>query len=304
MTSVNELKKDVNTNHVLDNGNNENLSEGESLEKGEFIEADSPYVTSDYQERLENRKERLENYSKKAAKQSLEAYSRGHDMAKIIPFGQPILVGHHSEKRDRNYRAKFVKQFDKSLELGKKAEYFENKAASVGTGGVASNDPEAVKKLKEKLQKLEASRDKMKVTNKALRSNDDDALLKIGYSVEAIAKLKEPDCFNNIGFASYTLTNISAEIRRLKKRIESLSEIRQSEPLEFENDDLEIFVSDGYIVIDFKFGKPSDEVRKLIKSNAFKWSRVRIGWVRKVTANALYSTKRLIESLKVMKAIY
>ncbi len=144
----------------------------------------------------------------------------------------------------------------------------------------------------------------MKVTNKALRSNDDDALLKIGYSVEAIAKLKEPDCFNNIGFASYTLTNISAEIRRLKKRIESLSEIRQSEPLEFENDDLEIFVSDGYIVIDFKFGKPSDEVRKLIKSNAFKWSRVRIGWVRKVTANALYSTKRLIESLKVMKAIY
>ena len=28
----------------------------------------------------------------------------GDKALSVIPFGQPILIGHHSEKRDRNYR--------------------------------------------------------------------------------------------------------------------------------------------------------------------------------------------------------
>ena len=43
-------------------------------------------------------------------------HTDARDMASIIPFGQPILVGHHSEKRDRNYRGRIHKKFERSFE--------------------------------------------------------------------------------------------------------------------------------------------------------------------------------------------
>ncbi|HAO14890.1 MAG TPA: hypothetical protein DDE71_04930, partial [Tenacibaculum sp.] len=39
-----------------------------------------------------------------------------------IPFGQPILVGHHSEKRHRRTIEKAHRAMDKCLEESKKAE--------------------------------------------------------------------------------------------------------------------------------------------------------------------------------------
>ena len=40
---------------------------------------------------------------------------------------KPILVGHYSEKRDRNYRAKIESKFDNGFNLLKKSEYLEDK---------------------------------------------------------------------------------------------------------------------------------------------------------------------------------
>src|SRR5713226_1456384 len=56
------------------------------------------------QERAQVRAQRLEDRSEKASTESERLYNHAHEMASVIPFGQPILVGHHSEKRDRRYR--------------------------------------------------------------------------------------------------------------------------------------------------------------------------------------------------------
>lgn len=80
------------------------------------------------QARAENRAERAEAQAEKAELKSESLYSHAKTMASFIPFGQPILVGHHSEKKDRNYRNKIHNTFGKAFAEGDKAEYFKQKA--------------------------------------------------------------------------------------------------------------------------------------------------------------------------------
>lgn len=74
--------------------------------------------------------DRFNKYGKNAAKRSKQAYDESDRMASFIPMGQPILVGHHSEGRDRNYRARIWAKMGKSVEESKKAEYWERRAQS------------------------------------------------------------------------------------------------------------------------------------------------------------------------------
>ena len=83
-------------------------------------------------------------------------HEHAHQMADVIPFGQPILVGHHSEGRDRRYRERIHNTFGKAFATMDKAGHYERKAASVGTGGISSDDPDAVDKLKAKTGIVEA----------------------------------------------------------------------------------------------------------------------------------------------------
>jgi hypothetical protein len=44
-------------------------------------------------------------------------------------------------------------------------------------------------------------------------------------------------------------------------------------------------------------GKPSDEVREILKSNGFKWSPKNTAWQRQLTQNALYTFNRIKDKL-------
>ncbi|WP_232431335.1 DUF3560 domain-containing protein [Cupriavidus sp. UYPR2.512] len=68
-------------------------------------------------------------------------------MASVIPFGQPILTGHHSEGRDRRYRARVHATFGRAFELHDTANALDRRAEAVGKGGVSGDDPEAIPKL-------------------------------------------------------------------------------------------------------------------------------------------------------------
>jgi Domain of unknown function (DUF3560) len=52
-------------------------------------------------------------------------------MASVIPFGQPILVGHYSEKSDRRHRSRIHSHVDNWSELDNYAHELERRAASV-----------------------------------------------------------------------------------------------------------------------------------------------------------------------------
>src|SRR3989338_10205669 len=80
-----------------------------------------------YEEKQLARIERYQELAQKAKQQSQSAYDNSNRLSKMIPFGQPILVGHHSEKMHRRHIEKIHNAMNKSVELQKKAEYYEGK---------------------------------------------------------------------------------------------------------------------------------------------------------------------------------
>ena len=259
----------------------------------------------DYQERKESKRERLEERAAKAAAVSNERFNTASTLGKMLPFGQPILVGHHSEAKHRKHAKSINTNMRKSVEAQDKAEYLSRRADSVGSAGIASDDPEAVEKLKKKLEGLIKSHELMKAVNKIVRSSHMTEEDKIEYLVnthgqteERAKKLLRPcEFFGKFGFDAYALQNSNANIRTTRKRLEHLEALHNEAPLQGNGEAMgtawELYEEEGRIKFSFD-GIPAEEVRKKLKSNGFKWSRYSKAWVRKLTPNAVFVTKRLI----------
>ncbi|HDM8225007.1 TPA: DUF3560 domain-containing protein [Vibrio campbellii] len=264
----------------------------------------------DYQERIESKKDRLEARAEKAQAQSNTRFETAHQLGNVLPFGQPILVGHHSERKHRRLIENIDNNMRKSIEAQDKANYLEAKAASVGSAGIASDDPEAIQKLKDKLANLERSQEMMKAINKVIRSKHMSNTDKVEYMIQThkltekhAAELLEGDFCGRVGFPSYALQNNNATIRTTKQRIEELEKLHNEAPLddagEVEGVNWTLYEEDGRIKFSFD-GIPSKAVRKVLKSNGFKWSRYSKAWVRKMTGNAVRVTQFVVEGLKEM----
>ncbi|HIF5839316.1 TPA: DUF3560 domain-containing protein [Vibrio parahaemolyticus] len=247
-----------------------------------------------YEQKQAARRERLEARAAKAHQESNAVYAESKAMADSIPFGQPILVGHHSEGRDRRYRARIHDKMGKSVELSKKADYYEKKAAAVGTGGISSDDPEAIEKLKKQLESINNAQEKMKAANRLIRKGDRDGLAALGFKPDQVENLFSPDYAGRLGFPRYALDNNRANGRRIEQRIKELEQARERDDVEIE--------TEGYIYredttenrVMFIFdGKPDAETRKILKAHSFNWSPSREGkpWVRKLTNAGLYAAK-------------
>ncbi|WP_305840021.1 DUF3560 domain-containing protein [Photobacterium leiognathi] len=258
----------------------------------------------DYKARIESKRERLEARAEKAHQQSDCYYQSSKKLADMLPFGQPILIGHHSEARARRHADKIFNEMGKSVAASKKAAYLENKAMGIGKNGIASDDLEAIQKLRAKLASLEKAQEMMKAANKVVRSQHMTEADKIEYMVTSLSLTKEqatailtPDFCGRVGFASYALTNNSATIRQTKQRLDELEVMHNQEPLSAEGEIEGLFWSlyeeDGRVKFTFD-GKPSDEIRTLLKTQGFKWSRYSMAWVRKLTPNAIQSTRYIL----------
>lgn len=91
---------------------------------GEIEDEDKSLV-----ERAEERAERFEEYSENRTKDAEAAHKAVRAIADHIPFGQPILVGHHSEKRARKDAEKIHNGMRKAVKMWDQAEYWTRRAA-------------------------------------------------------------------------------------------------------------------------------------------------------------------------------
>jgi hypothetical protein len=80
------------------------------------------------QERAAERAERFEDRADNKERESTNLYNSAHKMADCIPFGQPILVGHYSEGRDRRFRDRISRTFERAFEAGDTAKYYARRA--------------------------------------------------------------------------------------------------------------------------------------------------------------------------------
>jgi len=81
-------------------------------------------------ERAENREMRFSELAEKTEEKGTAMLDQAHKMASIIPLGQPIMIGHHSEKEDRNYRNRIQTKFERGFETIDKAKYFKQRAGA------------------------------------------------------------------------------------------------------------------------------------------------------------------------------
>lgn len=171
---------------------------------------------------------------------------------------------------------------------------------------IKSDDERAVEKLEEKLDDLKSMQERMKAANKAIRMKDteagDDALREMGYSEEAIKKLREPDFCGRIGYPSYQLTNNNQNIHRIEERIKRLKAVKEKGSSEQEYETFKVVENTEAMRYQIIFnGKPDVEVRALLKSNGFKWAPSQGAWQRQITTNGKYALDSVVNKLKEME---
>ena len=220
---------------------------------------------ADYEERKQRRIERYNKLSEQAKQRSSDYSNSTANRILMSTPGQPIIIGHYSEKKARRLHEKAWEDTRKSIEEDKKSEYYKSRAESAQSSTVIYNDdPNAIEKLKDKLQKLENER--------------------------ANIKARE--------HSTWELTNIGANIRSTKERIRRLEEQENLEFSDIEFKGGKAIHNKDINRIQFLFDdKPSDYIRQKLKSNGFHWSRYEGAWQREFNKRTIWVTKDLINNV-------
>lgn len=220
----------------------------------------------DYEERREQRIQRYNELSKKAKEKSERYYNSNANRILQMTPGQPIIIGHHSERKAIRLHERASEDIRKAIEEDNKSKYYEEKIETVKNNkAIYNDDPNAIQKLKEKLEYLENQRNLIKA---------------------------DPE------HSSWQLQNIGATIRETKKRIMRLEKLE-----EMQFDDIEF--SGGKVIrnkeinrIQILFDtKPDENIRNELKRKGFHWSSRESAWQREFNANTIKATNILIRDV-------
>lgn len=227
----------------------------------------------------------LDTYARKLAANMNKGYEIDARVPSILIAGGSNFPTRKKEKqnaaRDSNYRE------------WQDIQGLLDKIRSTGMGGISADDPQAVQKLEKKLESLEKSQETMKAVNAYYRKQKTlDGCPHL--SPEQLEKLKADMASSwHLGdkpFATWALSNNSAEIRRVKDRIKSLSQQKEIGFVgwEFDGGKVEANTEANRLQIFFE-DKPDEATREALKSNGFRWSPKAGAWQRQLTSNAYYA---------------
>ena len=227
----------------------------------------------------------LDTYARKLAANMNKGYEIDARVPSILIAGGSNFPTRKKEKqnaaRDSNYRE------------WQDIQGLLDKIRSTGMGGISADDPQAVQKLEKKLESLEKSQETMKAVNAYYRKHKTlDGCPHL--LPEQLEKLKADMASSwHLGdkpFATWALSNNSAEIRRVKDRIKSLSQQKEIGFVgwEFDGGKVEANTEANRLQIFFE-DKPDETTREALKSNGFRWSPKAGAWQRQLTSNAYYA---------------
>lgn len=253
----------------------------------ELAERQKQRVDPMYHEKIDRL---LEIYCRKLAENMNASYSIEARCPSILISGGGNFPVRKKEKQNAAR--------DRNLEEWNYIQGLLDKIRSVGTGGISSDDPQAVEKLEAKLATLEKHQEMMKAANAAIRMKDpakgDAKLAELGYTPEDIAKLRAPDFCGRIGYPAYELQNNNANIRRIRGRIAEPKKRTESTPEGWEFDGGRVVVNTAENRLQIIFdGKPNADIRTELKGEGFRWAPSQGAWQRQLTDNAMRAARRL-----------
>ena len=228
------------------------------------------------QERIDRITNRLQERIQKHQNAARDALQRERAIGACIPMGQPILVGHYSERRHRRDIERMHKLMGRFCEESKTVEHLEGRLGNVGRS-ISRKDDDAIELYTTKLAQLEARHKRMKDANKILKGKGTDqekidALDALGYDDIGIHEIMNPDFAGRIGY-TFHLVNSTAEIRRVKAKIAQISKERSRPEAEISLECATIRENEQHQGIEIKFpGKPDQKIIDSLKQNGFRWA--------------------------------
>jgi hypothetical protein len=227
-----------------------------------------------YRERRERRAERLDEWADKRDDRAEASYQRYRGISDMIPVGQPILVGHHSEGRHRRDIRRMESAIRDSAESTRMAKSMRSRADNIRSQldeSIYSDDDDAIERLEERIAERTAERDCYKAENAAFRKAHPELRAMSGW-----------DRDNALPHRSYKITNLTADIGRQRKRLEFLrreATAREAPVVStVKGDGITVTTTERRVEVRFP-EKPSYEVRQGLKAHGFRWDRVEYAWV-------------------------
>ena len=240
-----------------------------------------------------------ERYSKRMA----EYYNRDISISLMCPSVMICGPANFPVKKKERQIAATQKNYDFYQETQKLLD----KIRTMGTVSeiIKSRDLDCIERLEDKLEALKALQEKMKAANAALRKKNTEEgnldLLELGYTEDGIKELRTPDFIGRIGYPAYALQNNNQEIHRVEDRINSLKAIKDKGTIEEENEGYTYREDPESMRIQFIFdGKPSDDIRNILKQNGFRWAPSQGAWQRQLTRNGQWSADIVKKALKAI----
>lgn len=186
-----------------------------------------------YRERREAKAARLREWAGKREVKAEAAYNGARQTADLIPLGQPVLLGHHSQRRHQRDLERIDAGYRRSFEHARKAEEMSRKAANIEAAAahaIYSDDADAIERLEERIGELEAERDRIKAYNASCRKaaktggTGDVSLLdeKQRANLASVARVAAFQIGAGGAYPRYALTNLGGNITRNRKRLEEL----------------------------------------------------------------------------------
>ncbi len=235
-------------------------------------------------ERLENKQEKREEWAGKAKTRSDRHFNAARESTAMIPMGQPILVGHHSEKRHRAVLKRSDRNMQAGHETAELAKHHASRADGIASqlaSSIFSDDVDAIEALETRIAEREAERARWKAYNVSCRKGKPDPTLLDDEQKEGLSSIVHhaPYQLHKNGAApAYVSANLSGNIRSDRERIKTIR--RRAERAQSAADAGGVLIKEdsapagscghGYCSVTFA-EKPERETLQALKAADFSW---------------------------------
>lgn len=228
-------------------------------------------MTTTRRERLERKLEKREEWSGKARARSEARFGTASRIADAIPFGQPILVGHHSEGRARRDQARIHSNMDKGVAESKLATHHASKADGIERmldRSIFDDDPDAIEALEARIAEQEADNVRTKAINKAWKKGGADAVRAAGLMTEKeIARVLH--IMKLCPWMRIPCKTDTASIRKDRERIKTI-QARRARAERAEAAGGVLITGEDFVNVTFS-EKPAWEILSALKAAGFMW---------------------------------
>lgn len=203
------------------------------------------------------------------------------------------------KKEKQNKRAdSLMLEYNYIMEIPQKIRAIGNNTA------IYSDEDDAIEQLEAKAEKYRTYLENMKKKNAHYRKYGTMKGYE-GITDERAAELDESikNSFYQVPFPTYELTSARQKIKAAEERAEKLKKLKTQAEQPTENgypevEGVEVVENAEAMRIQLIFdGKPSDEIRSILKSRGFRWSPRFGAWQRQLTDNGKIATRKALEEI-------